>query len=148
MRTKDSEKRIPINGAKLKADLKAAGTTARFASIALGKCETYLSEACRNNAMGEKSLEKLAELIQKDPEIYLSQPSEDLGDVYAGVDLQPIVSAINENAQEIKNLHNDIMTLTEVLADIRDLIDSKLVCYTSQINAKVKTIADSPIISE
>lgn len=142
----NTNRKIPIKAEVLKADMRRQGVTASFLSRAIGMGETYVSDSIRAEAMGESCIARVAALFGSDPERYvLNTVTSKAPEPQNGVDWQLIVSAVAENGVAIKQLHQDLLRLYDLIESISEnIIQNKLVTYTSQINARVKSIAEGP----
>lgn len=140
----NTNKMIPIKGDVLQADMKSAGVSGHFLSKAIGMGETYVATAIRSGVIGESNIMKIADLFGKDPMRYVITKTETPEAPADSPDWQLIVSAVAENGVAIKQLHQDMLRLHDLIDSIAEnVIQNKLVTYTSQINARIKSMQET-----
>lgn len=144
--------RTPINGAKLRKDIQEFGITEVVLSKLIKKNAAFVSENITENAMMEESLATICELIGHRPIEYIVVPEpepvpdkeqETIRTVAPEIDMTLIVSTIAETREEIRQTNNMLMNLHKMLFAALTAINDdtgKIVQYTSQCNAKVKSL--------
>lgn len=142
--------RTPINGAKLRKDIQDFGLTEVTLSKIIKKNGAFVSENITENAMMEESLSKICELIGHRPIEYIVVPEpepvaaqEVTKTVAPEIDMTLIVSTIAETREEIRQTNNMLMNLHKMLFAALTAINDdtgKIVQYTSQCNAKMKSL--------
>ena len=142
--------RTPINGAKLRKDIQDFGLTEVTLSKIIKKNGAFVSENITENAMMEESLTKICELIGHRPIEYIVVPEapepkvqEVTKTVAPEIDMTLIVSTIAETREEIRQTNNMLMNLHKMLFAALTAINDdtgKIVQYTSQCNAKMKSL--------
>lgn len=143
--------RTPINGAKLREDIKEFGITEVALSKILKRGNTYISEQINDNRMVEENLKILCELIGHRPIEYIVVPEPEpvvaqevvTKTVAPEIDMTLIVSTIAETREEIRQTNNMLMNLHKMLFAALTAINDdtgKIVQYTSQCNAKMKSL--------
>ena len=148
--TKKRPIRTPINGAKLRKDIQDFGLTEVTLSKIIKKNGAFVSENITENAMMEESLSKICELIGHRPIEYIVIPDpepvvaqEVTKTVAPEIDMTLIVSSIAETREEIRQTNNMLMNLHKMLFAALTAINDdtgKIVQYTSQCNAKMKSL--------
>jgi len=143
--------RTPINGAKLRKDIQDFGLTEVTLSKIIKKNGAFVSENITENAMMEESLTKICELIGHRPIEYIVVPEPEpvtvqevvTKTVAPEIDMTLIVSSIAETREEIRQTNNMLMNLHKMLFAALTAINDdtgKIVQYTSQCNAKMKSL--------
>lgn len=143
--------RTPINGAKLRKDIQDFGLTEVTLSKIIKKNGAYVSENITDNAMMEDSLDAICDIIGHRPIEYIVVPEAPepkvqeviTKTVAPEIDMTLIVSSIAETREEIRQTNNMLANLHKMLFAALTAINDdtgKIVQYTSQCNAKMKSL--------